>query len=221
MKALRISLIGLAVLMLISCTALDQGSNLSDEELVATAVARIQEEMNATQAALLSEQGESDPSVVESTSDSQPAAEEEMPPAIPGLDPIDVIYLADSYGFDCNSPELKEKHLIWSCFLELDDSQYQIKLWGRNLETVDMIEVAAFYYDLDVTDYSDLSSLLFGEIARIPFSGSIALEAENWVSDAILLLQSVGDERVSTFQGVRYYLYTLPSMHVMEVGSLQ
>jgi len=221
MKALRISLIGLAVLMLISCAVLDKGNNLSDEELVAIAAARIQEEMNATQAALSSEQGQSDPSVAESNSDSQPLAEESVPPTIPGLDPIDVIYLADDYGFECNSPEFKEEHLIWSCFLELDESQYQVKLWGRTLETVDMIEVAAFYYDLDVTDYSDLSSLLFGEIARIPFSGSIALEAEKWVSDAILLLQSVGEERVNTFQGVRYYLYTLPSMHVMEVGSLR
>ena len=91
-------------------------------------------------------------------------------------------------------------------------------MWGSTPDTVDLIEAAAFYFgDLD---YSNLTSVVFGMIVEIPYDGADPESARAWVEATIPDIQEIGDEALTDFGGVRYYLYAFPSAHVLEIGRL-
>jgi hypothetical protein len=133
------------------------------------------------------------------------------------------LYIVDrlqGYGFSCAQEQIESGKFVWHCKYETPEYQFSVNIWGDSPETVDLVEAIAFYYG-DLADYSDLTSVIFGLIAEAPYAGATPENARQWVEQAIPGMQMVGDEALTSFAGVRYYIYALPSSHVLEIGSLQ
>ena len=125
----------------------------------------------------------------------------------------------EGYGFTCATPEDLNEQVIWYCDLVTDEYQFSVTSWGATAEAIDLIEAAAFYYG-DLDDYSDLTAVLFGQIAEVPYQGSTPDQARNWVEGTIVSVKDAGVEALNAFGGVRYYVYALPSSQVLEIGRL-
>jgi len=203
--------LSMTVLLLAACGAVNETPQLPDEILISTAVAQIQTEQAPTQPSqgdLPQQPGEAPPP--ETVSD----------PGLPGLSPLDVVFQVEGYGFACALPEQVNSWVTWRCDQTTDDYQLTITIWGSTPETMDMIEASAFYYG-ELADYSDLTAVIFGQIAGLPYEGSSPDLASSWVQQTIPLVQNTGDEALNTFGGVRYHIYALPSSQILEIGGLK
>jgi hypothetical protein len=138
---------------------------------------------------------------------------------LPGLSSTLVAAQVQGYGFNCAQPELNNTNTAQRCDLTTDEYQLTVTIWGRTAESVDMIEAAAFYYG-DAYDYTDLTAVIFGNIAALPYEASVPEQASAWVQQTIPAVQNTGDEAINHFGGVRYYIYALPSIQVLEIGEL-
>jgi hypothetical protein len=137
---------------------------------------------------------------------------------IPGLNASDLVDRLFEFGFDCSAPEIQGEHHIRYCNFETSEYQFSVTIWGSTPDTVDLIEAAAFYFgDLD---YSGLTSIVFEMIAEVPYDGADPESAGAWLEATIPEIQNIGDEALTDFGGVRYYLYAFPSAHMFEIGRL-
>jgi hypothetical protein len=147
---------------------------------------------------------------------SQPAGEV-ADPGIPGL-PLWMLWeRLTGYGFNCFEPQVQEGEYLSECSYETTDYQFNVMIWGRLPDTVDLVEAAAFYYG--ELDYADLTSAVFELLAEIPYGGAVPEAAGEWVGENMPGINVVGDEAASVFGGVRFYLYAFPSSHVLEIGN--
>ena len=138
---------------------------------------------------------------------------------IPGLIVSDLVDRLFEFGFDCSAPEIQDRHHIRYCNFETSEYQYSVTIWGSTPDTVDLIEAAAFYFGN--LDYSSLTSVVFEMIAEVPYAGAVPENAGDWVEVTIPDILKIGDEALTDFGGVRYYLYAFPSAHMFEIGRLQ
>lgn len=199
-------------LLIAACGAQNETQQLSNEDLIATAVSEIQ----AEQAKAQPTQEKVQPVQSEPTQSTQP--EVTYTPSIPGLHPLDLTFRLESYGFTCATPALINERVTWRCDHVTDEYQFTVTAWGANTEVVDLIEAAAFYYG-DLV-YSDLTAVVFGQIAEVPYQGSASDLARDWVEGVIRTLQNSGEEALNNFGSVRYYVYAIPSAQVLEIGRL-
>jgi len=147
---------------------------------------------------------------------SQPTGES-TDPGIPGL-PLWMLWeRLTGYGFNCFEPQVQEESYLSECSYETSEYEFNVSIWGRLPDTVDLVEAAALYYG--ELDYADLTTVVFELIAEIPYEGATPEEAGAWVEATMPGIQVVGDEASSSFGGVRYYLYAFPSSHVLEIGN--
>jgi hypothetical protein len=187
-----------------ACTAGASVPPLSNIDLEATYDVRAREQTapSASETALPSD------------TDSPDASDQ---PGVPGLDPLDLIQQLEDYGFVCSPPNPVKTNVAWRCDFVSADFTLLVTIWGKTAAMVDLIEAAAFYYG-DLSDYSDLTAAVFGLIARSPYEGSTPDEAQMWAEQSIASVHESGDEAADVFGGVRYYVYALPSVQVMEIG---
>jgi hypothetical protein len=138
---------------------------------------------------------------------------------VPGLDVLDLMERLSGFGFDCTQPEDQDGIHVRECNYETSEYQFMVTIWGSTPDAVDLIEAAAFYFgDLD---YAGLTSVVFELVAETPYEGATPEDAGAWVEESMPDIQGVGDEAVSIFGDVRFYLYAFPSAHVLEIGNLQ
>jgi hypothetical protein len=135
---------------------------------------------------------------------------------IPGMNALELVERLVGFGFDCPEPELRAGIYERRCIFETVDYQYAVTVWGKMIETVDLIEAAAFYFGDQ--DYTDLTSVVFELVGQTPYDGAVPDDAGRWVSSSLAEIQLVGDEALNEFGGVRFYLYALPSAQILEIG---
>ena len=147
------------------------------------------------------------------------AAKPAAPAAAPQMDVFAgrMILQLEGYGFLCSQPEAEGNQTLRRCELETDEYKFTVNLRGSPAESINHIEAIGFYYG-ELEDYSDLTAVIFGLITS---TASNSEEARLWVQKSIPEVQGVGDEALNTFVGISFHIYALPSMQVLEIGSLQ
>jgi hypothetical protein len=139
-----------------------------------------------------------------------------VPAGIPGFNAKELVVRLAEFGFECPESQDQVAPLQWECVFETEDFRFEISIWGSSIDEIDLVEATAFYFgDLD---YTGLTAVIFERVAEMSYENAQPGEAKGWVSVNLAQVLQIGDEAVTDFGGVRYSLYALPSMQVLEIG---
>jgi hypothetical protein len=135
---------------------------------------------------------------------------------IPGLERGVVLQRLVGIGFECSQPYAQENMILSECKYGTSDFLYTVSIWGSTDESVDLVEAVGFYFgDLD---YTELTSIIFEMLAEASYQGAEPGEVGEWIIETLPDIQVIGDESITYFRGIRYYLYAFPSAQVLEIG---
>ncbi len=217
-NAYRIVLL-LTFLILCSCSTADQETEILDNEAISTVFLLKTEQVYPSKEeppAPVDEATREATKQVEVEADNPEAG---YSAAVSGLHPVGVALELEGFGFVCESMGVVDERFVWRCDQATEDYQYTVTIWGTTEDTVDLVEAAAYYYST-VYDYSDLTAVLFGQIAGLPNASGSQEQARAWVEGNVQLVQANGDEAATMIGDIRYYLFALPASQVLEIGSL-
>ena len=135
---------------------------------------------------------------------------------LPGLTMSDVINkLTSQKGFSCTQVAGSPGPVLWMCDVQTGyDLWYHVDIYGSSSVEVNNLAVSVFQTYPDET--KTLEILTF--VASLPFTGSNASAASQWITQTLPLINSVSDVREKTIGGILLRLYGSPQGRFLELG---
>lgn len=137
-------------------------------------------------------------------------------PGLPGLSMNNVINrFQNEKGFTCKQEGSTTDPVLWMCDIQSgNDLWYHVDIYGTSKVEVSNLLVSVFQ-----TYPEDEKSIdIIGFAASLPYNGSNASEASQWVAQTLPGLQSVDDVREKFIGSVRFKLYGGPQGRYLEMG---
>lgn len=148
----------------------------------------------------------------------RPTPTPSKPALVPGLRPADVTENMKNRGFDCSGVQEGQDYLVWSCDRNEEIANLHVEVYSRSPVSVDLVEATILQFgEPDDT----LSAGFLGFVATMPYDRANPDAAKAWVEETLPTLQGEGDVRTTTFEGVEYRLYGIPTAQTLEIGNLQ
>ena len=137
-------------------------------------------------------------------------------PGLPGLTMSAVVsQLKNDKGFVCSQAESAPGPILWMCDVQTgNDLWYHIDIYGSIDVDVNNLLVSVFQTNPDDTKAIDILSY----IAALPYTGSDASAARQWVTQTLPGIKSVDDVKEIFIGGVRFRLYGGPQGRYLEMG---
>ena len=137
-------------------------------------------------------------------------------PGLPGLTMSSVIsQLKDDEGFTCAEADSDKNPVLWMCDVFIGtDIWYHVDLYGTAQVGITDLVLSVFQSNpdqartLDILDY----------VASLPYNGSDATKACQWVANTLPGIQSVDDVRDTFIGTVHFRLFGSPQGRYLEMG---
>ena len=140
-------------------------------------------------------------------------------PGLPGLSMSAVIdLLRNEKGFTCVQDHSTQDPILWECdsFPNGNDDWYHVEAYGSP-----EIEVTYFFVSVDQAHPDNAKAVdILGFVASLPYDGSDASAARQWVAQTLPGLQSDNDVREKFIGAVRFKLFGGPYGRYLEMGEL-
>jgi hypothetical protein len=118
-------------------------------------------------------------------------------------------------GFTCKQEGSTTDPVLWMCDIQNgNDLWYHVDIYGTSKVEVSNLLVSVFQTYPD----DEKSIDIIGFAASLPYTGSNASEARQWVEQTLPDIQSVDDVREKFIGGVRFKLYGDPQGRYLEMG---
>jgi hypothetical protein len=137
-------------------------------------------------------------------------------PGLPGLSMSAVIgQLENEKGFACAQGGSAPGPILWECNVQIGYGLwYYVELYGSPEIEVTNLRVSVLQTTPDEAKTVDILSF----VASLPYDGSDASAASQWVAQTLPGIQSVDDVREKFIGGVRFRLFGGPQGRYMEMG---
>jgi hypothetical protein len=137
-------------------------------------------------------------------------------PGLPGLTMNDVINrFRNDKGYTCAQGGSTPIVILWMCDIQVgNDLWYHIDLYGGSNGGLTHLLASVFQTYPDDAKAIDM----LGYVATLPYTGSDAAAARQWVTQTLPEVQSVTDVREKFIGSVRFKLYGGPQGRYLEIG---
>ena|SRR5579859_9536 len=136
---------------------------------------------------------------------------------LPGLAPSQVEAQLQGLGYVCGGPSFSGGVFQWSCELIQGQGWFTVLIYSRTADTVD--KVIGQVERLDGVANDAVSLQLLDLIASLPYTGAEPELARGWVEATLPTIKQYGDIQSTTFGGVKFQLYGLPTARNLQVGT--
>jgi hypothetical protein len=136
-------------------------------------------------------------------------------PGLPGLTMNSAVNSLKDKGFNCSLGSSSPGPTLWMCDIQIEnDTWYHVDLYGTANVEVNNVFASVFQTQPDNAKAIDI----LGYVASLPYNGSDATSARQWIADTLSGIQSVNDVKEKYFGNVHFKLYGDPHGRYLEMG---
>ncbi len=141
-----------------------------------------------------------------------------LPPQVPGVNPRKLAAsLQDEQGFTCSGIEANSQgYYQWRCERTTPGLVVQVTLLSRTKTELDLIDTNVDQPDTPAAQVA-IDQLSWSAGLVNPNAGQVV---QSWIAETLPKIETVGDIRAQTFDGVLYRLYGTAEARSLEIGQL-